>query len=104
MSDMRQHRWPLDDAELDSALRLVLAASSADMGILMLEDGADGALRPAAVEGLSEAQCAILGAHRARDGPFADAMNGRRLIRVRHAWRSQPPLGELARALGACAF
>lgn len=104
MSDMRQHRWPLDDAELDSALRLVLAASSADMGILMLQDGIDGALRPAAVEGLTEAQCAILGTHRARDGPFADAMNGRRLIRVRHAWRSQPPLGDFARALGARAF
>ena len=104
MSDTLQHKWPLDDAELDSALRLVLAASSADMGILMLQDGTDGTLRPAAVEGLTETQCAILGAHPARDGPFAEAINGRRLVRVRHAWQSQPPLGDLARALGARAF
>jgi signal transduction histidine kinase len=101
MADTRQHRWPLDDAELDSALRLVLGAAKADMGILMLQDGTDGALRPAAVEGLTEAQRGILDAHRARDGPFAEAMNGRRLVRIPHAWRSDPPLGNLARALGA---
>jgi signal transduction histidine kinase len=101
MADTRQHRWPLDDAELDSALRLVLGAAKADMGILMLQDGTDGALRPAAVEGLTEAQRGILDAHRARDGPFAEAMNGRRLVRIPHAWRSEPPLGNLARALGA---
>ncbi|MFI5229600.1 MAG: sensor histidine kinase [Gemmatimonadales bacterium] len=101
MFDMRQHRWPLDGAELESALRLVLVASSADMGILMLQDGSDGELRPAALEGLTEAQCDILGAHHARDGPFAEAMNGRRLVRVRHAWRSESPLRDFARALGA---
>jgi signal transduction histidine kinase len=101
MFDMRQHRWPLDGTELESALRLVLVASSADMGILMLQDGSDGALRPAALEGLTEAQCDILGTHRARDGPFAEAMNGRRLVRVGHAWRSGSPLRDFARALGA---
>lgn len=92
--------WPLPATELKPALELTLALAHADMTALFLHDDAAGALFPAVGHGLSEAQCALLGTHRAGVGPFGQALSEHRRIVVRDAWQQGESLSQAAHSLG----
>jgi signal transduction histidine kinase len=92
--------WPLPVAELRPALELALAVAHAEMGVLMLHDDSVATLFPALGEGLSEDQCALIGAQPVGDGPFGRAMAEHQRVAIRDAWRDPNGLMRLAQRLG----
>ena len=92
--------WPLPVAELRPALELALAVARAEMGVLMLHDDSVATLFPALGEGLSEDQCALIGAQPVGAGPFGRAMAEHQRVAIRDAWRDPNGLMRLAQRLG----
>ena len=92
--------WPLPATELKPALELTLAVAQADMTVLLLHDDASGAMFPAIGHGLTEAQCALLGTHRAGVGPFGQAIAEHRHVTVADALSDDELLAHAARSLG----
>ena len=86
----RHITWPLPARRANPALELFGDLAHADMTVLLLHDDAIGALFPVAANGMSEAQCALIGTHRVGVGPFGIALSENRRVVVSDAWsRSQ---------------
>ena len=95
----QQHGWPLRTGDLRPALELALAVTHSDMGVLLLHDESQGALRPVLGIGLNSDHIAAIGTHRPGVGPFGLALSTHRRVTVRDAWRDRG-LPDLAHRLG----
>ena len=92
--------WPLPADELRPALELAGALARADMTVLLLHDEIAGVVVPAAAQGLTEAQAALLGQHRPGEDAFGLALTQRRRIVVRDVPRREKNLADIARSVG----
>jgi signal transduction histidine kinase len=92
--------WPLPVDQLRPALELARALARADMTVLLLHDEIAGVVVPAAAQGLTDAQAAMLGPHRPGEDAFGLALTQRRRIVVRDVPRREKNLAEIARSVG----
>jgi signal transduction histidine kinase len=104
MSAWLREGWLLDDGEVKPALSLAMLLSRASMGVLLLRDGANGAMRAVVSEGMNDDDALLFGNRISSLASIGRACARHRRVSIRDA-RSETSDGEgaireLSRELG----
>lgn len=83
MTSWLREAWFLDDGEVQPALSLAMTLSRASMGMLLLRDTGDGAMRMAAIEGLNADESILFAGQIAGMAPIGTACAQHRRVLIR---------------------